>query len=127
MKDVAIIHADKRTKPFLQNLAQNFDVVVEGKHQGCRITYQFSTERFLKEFFHAPFAVGRDNDIVESFFYKGERVVNFKIFPYTFGTEKETIYDVVGYLKKQEYLERNKSMKKVEVSPRQMDIFDFIS
>ena len=98
---IPIIQEDK----FLKGLAKKCEVLVTGERNGNHITYQYSKERFLNEFENNTFRqLNNDGDIVTNFYLDGERVTNFKVFPGTFETDSETIYDVVAYILKKQYV-----------------------
>ena len=119
-----------------KGLAKNFEVIVVAIVNGNNMTYQYSVEKFLKEFYHNDFQhTEHDSDIVNTFYYKGNWVTNFRIFK-TDKVEKETIYDVVGYLMSKKYLEDNhigvNIIPKIIISNKdqlqgQMSILDFIT
>lgn len=124
----------KQESKFLKSLAKDHEILVCGEKNGNHITYQLDEKLFLEEFRNNDFVNSKhDGDIVTDFYYKGNLVTNFKVFPGTFNTESETIYDVISYIMKQKYINENtvkEEIPKMVLDKNQlqgqMSIFDFI-
>lgn len=114
---------------YFEKLAKSYEVIVVADNT----TYQYTADRFIKEYTRNE--KGTDGIIVERFYYKGERITNYKTFPGTFGTDEETMYDVVVWLLKRKYIKKNvknvgkhdrNPIPKIDQLDGQMDLFDFV-